>query len=132
MTHMRRKPSRHEQELLLQIKGACLPHPVEEYSFHPARAWRLDFAWPAELLAIEIHGGVHVQGRHTRGRGFIEDRTKMNEALLLGWRVLEVTPEHLKSGLALHWLCRAFGRETPKVLIPVKPKRSKQQELFGP
>ena len=48
------------------------------------------------------------QGRHTRGEGFTTDREKMNEAALLGWTVIEVTPEHIKSGQLREWLTKAF------------------------
>lgn len=85
---------------------AGLPPYTTEFRFHPTRRWRLDYAWPAAKVAMELHGGVHNQGRHTRGKGFVEDREKMNEAALLGWRVIEVTPEHIKNGSARQWLER--------------------------
>ncbi|MGL6537866.1 hypothetical protein ACSZNU_17920 [Aeromonas hydrophila] len=102
----------------LQVKTLCervlaqfigFPEPTTEFVFHPHRKWRLDFAWPAEMIAVEVHGGIYSGGRHTRGRGFIEDRTKMNSAQLLGWVVLEVAPEHIKSGQLRAWLLQAFG-----------------------
>ena len=64
---------------------------VVEFRFHPERRWRFDFAWPDKLVAVEVHGGVHRGGRHVRGTGFLNDREKMNEALVRGWKVLEVT-----------------------------------------
>ena len=106
--------------MVLQIEGlqnrvraqlVGLPDPVTELIFHPKRKWRFDYAWPASMIALEVHGGIHSGGRHTRGRGFVEDRAKMNEATLLGWTVLEVTPEHIKSGQLRAWLLAAFNQD---------------------
>ena len=83
-------------KVLAQLVG--FPDPATELLFHPKRKWRFDYAWEEQKLALEVHGGIHSGGRHTRGRGFVEDRAKMNEATLLGWTELEVTPEHIKSG----------------------------------
>ncbi|WP_411684716.1 hypothetical protein [Aeromonas caviae] len=97
------------QRVLAQLVG--FPDPTTELMFHPKRKWRFDFAWEEQKLALEIHGGIHSGGRHTRGRGFVEDRAKMNEATLLGWTVLEVTPEHIKSGQLRAWLLAAFNQD---------------------
>ena len=86
------------------------PDPTTELVFHPKRRWRLDFAWPTRMIAVEIHGGIHSGGRHTRGKGFVEDRAKMNEAALLGWTVIEATPEHIQSGQLRAWLLAAFDQ----------------------
>lgn len=61
----------------------------KEYRVVPGRRWRFDYAYPQYKIGIEIHGGVWVSGRHTRGSGFIKDREKMNRAVLAGWLVLE-------------------------------------------
>lgn len=98
--------------VLAQLIG--FPAPVTELLFHPKRKWRLDFAWPDSMIALEVHGGVHSGGRHTRGRGFVGDREKMNEAALLGWIVIEATTEQIKSGQARNWLTRAFQTTTPR------------------
>jgi hypothetical protein len=92
------------------IVSAGLPAPVLEFRFAPPRRWRFDFAWPARKLALEVEGGVWVQGRHTRGRGFEADCTKYNSAGLLGWIVLRVTPAMLKDGRALALLEEAFAQ----------------------
>ena len=96
-------------KVLAQLVG--LPDPATELLFHPKRKWRFDYAWEEQKLALEVHGGIHSGGRHTRGRGFVEDRAKMNEATLLGWTVLEVTPEHIKSGQLRAWLLAAFNQD---------------------
>ena len=96
-------------KVLAQLVG--FPDPATELLFHPKRKWRFDYAWPTRMIALEVHGGIHSGGRHTRGRGFVEDRAKMNEATLLGWTVLEVTPEHIKSGQLRAWLLAAFNQD---------------------
>lgn len=83
-----------------------LHHPESEYKFSKLRKWRFDFCWPNLMMAVEIHGGVWSQGRHTRGSGFIKDREKMNEAQLLGWCVFEVTPQQITDGILQHILHR--------------------------
>ncbi|ONG09081.1 hypothetical protein BWQ95_10940 [Aeromonas hydrophila] len=95
-------------KVLAQLVG--FPDPTTELVFHPKRRWRLDFAWPTRMIAVEIHGGIHSGGRHTRGKGFVEDRAKMNEAALLGWTVIEATPEHIQSGQLRAWLLAAFDQ----------------------
>ncbi len=62
-----------------------------EYRFHPTRKWRFDFADVKHRIAVEIDGGVWVQGRHTRGSGFVKDAEKLNEAAALGFRILRYT-----------------------------------------
>lgn len=68
---------------------------VREYYFHPVREWRFDYCIPFAGIAIEVEGGAWSNGRHTRGKGFIGDMEKYNEATCLGWRLLRVTPSDL-------------------------------------
>ena len=75
-----------------------------EYRFHPTRKWRFDAAWPANMLALEIEGGIFSDGRHTRGSGFIKDMEKYNSATVLGWRILRVSPQMVDSGEAMRLL----------------------------
>ena len=103
-------------KVLAQLVG--FPDPTTELMFHPKRKWRLDFAWPTHMIAVEIHGGIHSGGRHTRGRGFVEDRAKMNEAALLGWTVIEATPEHIKNGQLRAWLLSAFDQTKDQRTTP--------------
>ena len=42
---------------------------VTEHKFDQSRRWRFDYAIPKYMIAIEIEGGAHTQGRHTRGVG---------------------------------------------------------------
>lgn len=70
---------------------------VKEHKFHSERKWRFDYAIIEHKIAIEVEGGVFTQGRHTRGTGFINDMEKYNNAVVLGWRLLRVTPSGLHS-----------------------------------
>ena len=106
-TGPRRRPEQ-VTSLLLHITATGLPAPVEELRFHPRRLWRFDLAWPDRKLACEVDGAVWSGGRHTRGAGFTEDCNKFNEALLLGWRVLRVTSDHVRTGEAVTWIKAAL------------------------
>ena len=87
-----------------QIWLAGLPAPIREYPFCDGRRWRADFAWPSANLILEVEGGIWTEGRHTRGSGFSADTEKYNAAVSLGWRVLRVTAQQIKSGQALKWI----------------------------
>jgi hypothetical protein len=111
-----RRMSQPQAELLFQCRVAKLPRPKVEWRFHPKRLWRFDLAFTAPVyqgsilgfrdirLAVEIDGGGFVNGRHSRGKGIEGDCEKYAEAMLLGWRVLRVTPAQVKSGDALRWI----------------------------
>jgi very-short-patch-repair endonuclease len=94
-----------------QCQLAGLPIPVAEFRFHPVRKWRFDFAFIAVKLAIEVDGGAFVQGRHTRGAGWLKDQEKLNTATVLGWRVLHVTPKQVADGTALTWVSNYFQEQ---------------------
>jgi very-short-patch-repair endonuclease len=97
-----------EESLAAELRWLRMPQPEREYRFHPDRRWRFDFAWPDNLLAVEVEGGGFVQGRHTRGAGLAADCEKYNTAVLLGWRVLRVTPDQVTDGQAIHWITQGL------------------------
>jgi hypothetical protein len=105
----------HALPLLVQLRAAHLPAPTLEYRFAPPRRWRFDLAFIDARLAVEIEGGVFLPAgsRHTRGAGFRNDVCKYAEATVLGWRVLRILPEHVRSGQALDWIERALRGGTP-------------------
>lgn len=98
--------------LVTQIKTAGLPPPVAEHQFHPTRKWRFDWAWIDEKIGVEIDGGMWKQGggRHQRGDGYADDCVKLNEAVLLGWRVLRFTTEQVAGGYALATVQKALEK----------------------
>lgn len=65
---------------------------IEEFMFHSERKWRFDFCIPKLMIAIEIEGGIWGYGGHSRGKGFVEDMEKYNEATAMGWRILRTRP----------------------------------------
>ena len=103
-----------------QLDQSSVPSYTTEHVFSPPRRWRFDIAWPEHMLALEIEGGVHLRGRHTRPIGYQNDCEKYNNATLLGWRVLRVTAKHVMNEEALAWVQKAIGmidttRSTTKI-----------------
>lgn len=111
--------------LLRIIESYCYqkgyPIPVEEHKgWHPTRKWRFDIAWPDLKIAIEKEGGIYGKGdecpmcgkkgggAHSSVTGMLRDIEKYNEAGLLGWMVLRVTPEDVKNGLIYNLIDRAM------------------------
>jgi very-short-patch-repair endonuclease len=103
-----RKISPHELLLLAHLEQAGLPY-LTEYR-HPAcpRQWRLDFAIPTARLGIEVEGGIHMLGRHSRAAGFIEDCIKYNWFAEAGWRILRYPPELINDNSAIEQIVRIY------------------------
>lgn len=99
--------SKLEAELALQLRALGW-NAVQQYRFHPERRWLFDFAWPDLKVAVEVDGGIFVGGAHTRGAGVLKDIEKRNEAAILGWLVLRIAKQHIRSGEAIQWIERAI------------------------
>jgi very-short-patch-repair endonuclease len=95
-------------------KAAGLPVPVAEYRFTMLRRWRFDWALPDHKIALEVEGAVWVQGRHTRGSGFVKDMEKYNTAAAMGWRIIRCQPQDLLTEQTLNYLRAALDFETAK------------------
>jgi len=92
----RRRLQEARQQVTLRLcEEMGIPAPYFEFRFHPDRLWRWDLAWPEHRLAIEIDGGVWIQGKHGRGSGIVKDQEKRNAGVLLGWRYLVVLPREM-------------------------------------
>lgn len=118
-------PDPASKDLFLRVLAAyCLQRrlavPVPEHRFHPDRMWRFDFAWPVQLVALEIEGGTRRAGggRHNRAAGYADDCVKYTEAALHGWRVLRATWEQVSSGLVYGYIDRALTPSTPDATHP--------------
>lgn len=85
-------------ELHAQVLLAELGDFVPEYKFHPTRRWRFDFCEVKKKIAVEIEGGVYVNGAHSRGKHFESDAEKYNEATLMGYRVFRFTAGMMERG----------------------------------
>jgi hypothetical protein len=94
------------------LEAMGIKTPVAEHKFHPKRKWRFDLCWIKEKLALEVEGGVWVQGRHNRGSGFLKDMEKYNEASILGYHLLRVTPDQMMNGDAALLVERFFKERT--------------------
>lgn len=98
-----------EWQFMGQVRALGLPEPLRELAFALPRRWRLDFAWPDQMVAVEIQGGTHSGGRHVRGVGYAKDCEKLNAAVLRGWRVLLFTTEMVEDSTAVDTLEELLG-----------------------
>lgn len=110
---VRTRPALSAQEQIQEafFRSHGLPEFVTEHQFAPPRRWRFDFAWPEHKIALEVEGGVWTEGRHTRGKGFLDDVEKYNEAVCLGWRVVRTVPTELLTAPTVTMIFR---------LLPIK------------
>ncbi|MDC5257351.1 endonuclease domain-containing protein [Acinetobacter baumannii] len=95
-----RQPSEGKTILATHLR-ACKISFEKEYKFHPKRKWRADFLITGTKILVEVEGGIWSGGRHTRGKGYIGDMEKYNEAAMMGFTVLRFSTEQVKSGLAV-------------------------------
>jgi very-short-patch-repair endonuclease len=85
-----------------------------QYEFLEGRKYRADvaiFANPGVGLLVEVDGGLYVHGGHSRGAGREADLERDALAQLDGWRVLRVSPRHVKDGRALSWISALLERK---------------------
>ena len=87
------------------------PELIEEFMFHPTRRWRSDFAHLESKLLIEIEGGAF-GGRHTRGKGFLEDLDKYASAWLHGFTVLRIGAHQVRGDIIRAVIGRIAGNST--------------------
>ena len=98
--------------ILALFKEAGLPMPRLEYHFAKPkpwqrRKWAFDFAWPNYRVALEVEGGIWVQGRHVRGKGYENDCRKYSVAAIAGWAVIRATQRMLENGEAIEMVKQA-------------------------
>jgi len=85
-----------------------------EVCFHSTRKWRFDVLFPKSRrsdgppVAVEIQGGLFTGGRHVRGAALLSEYEKLNEAQIMGYRVLMVTPQQVDSGEVFNLVRRAL------------------------
>lgn len=114
---MRQSP----HELLFQehLKDAGCTEMERQHRFHPTRKWLLDFAHVDTKVGIEIDGGefMYVAGQigaHSRGAQMAYDYEKRNEAIMLGWVVVQLTGQ----------MVNRHGREWAKRVKELIDKRA--------
>lgn len=99
----RKKYESAEGILAMQLQALQVPF-EREFRFHSTRRWRADFHIVGRQLLIEIEGGVWSEGRHTRGKGYMADMQKYNEATALGYQIIRFETSQVKSGYAVRWI----------------------------
>lgn len=89
-----------------------LPKPTPEYKFHASRKWRIDYYFERDSVrvALEVEGGVHTGGRHTRGTGFENDIEKYNELAAHGIYLVRCQPKDLTKMATVEILRRVLLR----------------------
>lgn len=60
------------------------------------RKWKIDLADVSRKIAVEIHGGTHANGRHSRHAGMQSDLEKERALVAAGWRCIAFTGEEIK------------------------------------
>lgn len=98
-----KKPSSGELKFIKCWRSVGGTKTTQELKFHPTRKWRFDFAWPEQMVALEVEGGVwgkrtkngFIPGGHTSGTGYTNNCEKYNEATLLGWAIFRLTPAQI-------------------------------------
>ncbi|WP_239224983.1 DUF559 domain-containing protein [Acinetobacter baumannii] len=103
-----REPSVGEVLLATHLR-ACKIGFEQEYKFHPKRKWRADFLITGTKILIEVEGGIWSGGRHTRGKGYLGDMEKYNEAAAMGYTVLRFSTEQVKAGVAIKQIEQLVG-----------------------
>lgn len=105
------KLSEPEERLAFHMRAEGIKNFVRQFKWHPERKFLADFAWPELKLIVEVQGGVHIRGArsHTGRKGYEQDRARTNEAVILGYRILEFTPHQIKNGYAIRTVRRALG-----------------------
>ena len=98
------------QLLARQLTQAQIPF-QEEFRFEPKRRWRFDFL--VDNFGIEIVGGLWMKrSGHSQGRAQLDDMEKFNHAALLGYRVLQFSPDQVKSGEAIGFIEKCIPQTT--------------------
>ncbi len=92
-------PNKHVLRLEQQLAAHGFPPYVKEYFAIAGRDFRLDYAWPAKKVGIEL------QGFHHREKGkYGRDIEKRALHLVAGWRVLELDGRSIKEERSVEWL----------------------------
>lgn len=102
--------SKLEETFAYQLRLAGIDY-KREYRAIVGRKYRFDFAVMDHKILIEIQGGIWGPGGHSTGKGIMRDQEKLNLAQLNGWRIFQISSEHIKSGLGLKWIQQAITQK---------------------
>lgn len=98
-----------ELMLLVRIERAGLPSGHGQARIIPGRGFLFDRVWPSRRVAVEVQGGLYINGAHSRGSGIERDCLKASMAAAHGWRVLPVSKAMIESGDAVRLIAQALG-----------------------
>ena len=100
--------SNHEVRALRTLAAAGLPAPVQQHRILvDGRTRRIDLAYPAEQVAIELDGWAW----HGNIGAFHADRATRNELTSLGWAVLQITADATPDTI-VRWVERTLASRT--------------------
>ena len=80
------------------VAGEIPQGPLQHYPFYRSHGWFFDFAWPAQLVAVDV-GNFTVLTPHE----------KWDFAQQAGWRVFRFSPKEVRDGKAVEILSRALA-----------------------
>jgi len=80
-----------------------------QFEFLEGRKFRSDiaiFANPGVGLLVEVDGGLFIRGNRSHGGGVGREADMERDALAIidGWKILRVSPRHVKNGKAIEWV----------------------------
>lgn len=90
---LRSERCKHQTAFRTVWKGLGYAPLAEEVKLFPEDNRRFDFAHIGARVAIEIQGGIWKKGGHSTGKGIMRDCRKAFDATMLGWVVLQLTPD---------------------------------------
>lgn len=112
---------------------------VREYKFHPERKWRFDYVLSPKgkqtglnVCAVEIEGGLYVNGGHSRGKAYELNLEKYNAAVAMNWTLFRFSTGQVLRGEAKQFLAEWLEKEKPDERSkPSKNLKSAREERQG-
>jgi len=102
-------PSVGEEMLATHLRAYKIEFQTE-FKFCPHRKWRADFLITGTKILVEVEGGIHTGGRHTRGAGYEKDMEKYNWATANGWLVHRFSTDNVRKGEAINAILSLLGK----------------------
>lgn len=93
-----------------------------EFRVHPARKLAYDLGFEAHSLVVDVDGGAWLPGgghSHSRGSNFERDRRKDALALVMGYRVLRLTPRMVKDGTGAILIAHLLAHRSTRSMLPI-------------
>lgn len=96
---------------LILVKQELSIDLTPEYRFYSERRWLFDYAYVEYKIAIEVEGGIWMEGggAHSRPANIIRDMEKYTRANVMGWKVIRRTPQQLMSAETIELIKEAIN-----------------------